>query len=57
MRELDPVTWDAMIDALKDNGVPDETLRRVCAQALAAINAMPVTVRDQWLATGIEPTS
>ena len=54
--ELDPVTWDAMIDALKDNGVPDETLKNVCAQALAAINATPVAARDQWLATGVKHT-
>ncbi|MFC1416044.1 hypothetical protein [Streptacidiphilus cavernicola] len=55
MCELDPVTWDAMIDALKDHGVPSETLDAACAQALAAINATPATVRDQWLATGARP--
>ncbi|MFJ4713503.1 hypothetical protein [Streptomyces sp. NPDC088785] len=53
--ELDPVTWDAMIDALKANGVPDDTLSAVCAQALVTINNTPATVRTQWLATGARP--
>ncbi|NEB79322.1 hypothetical protein G3I40_29495 [Streptomyces sp. SID14478] len=53
--ELDPVTWDAMIDALKANGVPDETLTKVCAQALAAINSTPAAVRAEWLTTGSRP--
>ncbi|WP_329121976.1 hypothetical protein [Streptomyces sp. NBC_01465] len=55
--ELDPVTWDAMIDAMKDNGVSDAMLGAVCAQALATINATPVAVRDEWLATGVKPSS
>ncbi|MHA6759543.1 hypothetical protein [Streptacidiphilus sp. PAMC 29251] len=55
MCELDPVTWDAMIDALKAHGVADATLGSVCAQALSAINATPVAVRDEWLATGAKP--
>jgi hypothetical protein len=55
MCELDPVTWDAMIDALRDNGVPDATIGAVCAQALAAINATPEQVRQEWLATGVKP--
>jgi hypothetical protein len=55
MCELDPVTWDAMIDALKDNGVPDATIGAVCAQALGTINATPEAVRREWLATGVKP--
>ncbi|OII65248.1 hypothetical protein BJP40_17470 [Streptomyces sp. CC53] len=55
MCELDPVTWDAMIDALKANGVSDETLGKVCRQALTTINATPVAVREEWVATGVRP--
>ncbi|WP_236240728.1 hypothetical protein [Streptomyces sp. CC228A] len=55
MCELDPVTWDAMIDALKANGVSDETLGKVCRQALTAINATPAAVREEWVATGTRP--
>ncbi|MFJ2738226.1 hypothetical protein ACIO3O_01010 [Streptomyces sp. NPDC087440] len=55
MCELDPVTWDAMIDAIKAQGVPDETVGRICAQAAAQINATPAAVRETWLATGVKP--
>ncbi|WNF28648.1 hypothetical protein RI138_18415 [Streptomyces sp. C11-1] len=55
MCELDPVTWDALIDALKANGVSDEVLSKVCREALEKINTTPATVREEWLATGFKP--
>jgi len=30
--EMDPLTWDALITALKDNGVGDDILDKVCAK-------------------------
>ncbi|PCG81764.1 hypothetical protein CIB93_33615 [Streptomyces sp. WZ.A104] len=55
MCELDPVTWDALIDALKANGVSDEVLSKVCREALEKINTTPAAVREEWLATGFKP--
>ncbi|MFJ2738191.1 hypothetical protein ACIO3O_00835 [Streptomyces sp. NPDC087440] len=49
------MTWGAMIDAIKAQGVPDETVGRICAQAAAQINATPAAVRDTWPATGVRP--
>ncbi|MER5885868.1 hypothetical protein ABT160_18700 [Streptomyces sp. NPDC001941] len=53
--ELDPVTWDAFVDALKRHGVDDDTLSKACHDALRAINSTPAWVREQWLATGADP--
>jgi len=45
--ELDPITWDAMVDAMKTHGVREETIGRVCADALASINATPEAERTR----------
>jgi hypothetical protein len=39
--ELDPTTWNAMVRAMQAHGVPDETIGKVCADTLAAINSAP----------------
>jgi hypothetical protein len=44
--DLDPITWDAMVDAMAKHGVADETIGKVCADALAAINSTPQTERS-----------
>jgi hypothetical protein len=44
--ELDPITWDAMVDAMKRHGVPDQIVGQVCADALTAINATPEAERS-----------
>jgi hypothetical protein len=44
--EMDPLTWDALITALKDNGVGDDILDKVCAQALKTINSTTIAERD-----------
>ncbi|MBB5867416.1 hypothetical protein F4553_000795 [Allocatelliglobosispora scoriae] len=45
--ELDPITWDAMVDGMKRHHVPDDIVGKVCADALAAINATPESKRAQ----------
>uniref|UniRef100_A0AAU2UX68 Uncharacterized protein n=1 Tax=Streptomyces sp. NBC_00003 TaxID=2903608 RepID=A0AAU2UX68_9ACTN len=45
--ELDPITWDALISAMRKHGVADEVMGRVCHDALHTINATPVGERDK----------
>jgi hypothetical protein len=45
--EIDPITWNAMVGAMVKSGVADETIGKICADTLVAVNATPVAVRDQ----------
>jgi hypothetical protein len=45
--QIDPVTWNAMVGAMIKYKVADETIGKICADTLAAVNATPVAVRDQ----------
>jgi hypothetical protein len=43
--ELDPITWNALIEAMRRYGVTDDVMAGVCHDALRAINATPVAER------------
>src|SRR5690606_41372922 len=43
--ELDPSTWNALIEAMRRYGVTDDVMAGVCHDALRAINATPVAER------------
>ncbi|GAA0635095.1 hypothetical protein GCM10009535_08800 [Streptomyces thermocarboxydovorans] len=45
--ELDPITWDAFVEAMRKHGVTDDVMGKVCHDALRAINATPVAERDR----------
>lgn len=45
--ELDPITWNALVEAMRRYGVTDDVMAAVCHDALRAINATPVAERDR----------
>jgi len=45
--DLDPITWDAMVDALVKHGIADKLIGQVCADALAVINSTPESERSR----------
>jgi hypothetical protein len=45
--ELDPITWEALVDGMKAHGVADETIGKICHDALRAINATPEAERTR----------
>ncbi len=45
--ELDPITWDALVEAMREHGVTHDVMGKVCHDALRVINATPVAERDR----------
>ncbi|MEU3949634.1 hypothetical protein [Streptomyces sp. NPDC029526] len=45
--ELDPITWDALIEAMRKHGVTHDVMGKVCHDALRAINTTPVAERKR----------
>ncbi|NJP52740.1 hypothetical protein HCJ93_22415 [Streptomyces sp. SBST2-5] len=45
--ELDPITWDALVEAMRKHGVTHEVTGRICHDARRMVNATPVAERDR----------
>ncbi|CAL9626581.1 hypothetical protein [Streptomyces sp. enrichment culture] len=45
--ELDPITWNALVEAMRKHGVTPDVMGKVCHDALRAINATPVAERQR----------